>query len=249
MQEEAQTKENISLEVDKRLSWNYPFAASTLIPAKISVTELKRRFEKNLWDEDSSITDVRSSHNLSVMKKPLFMEGIRGLSAAEKGTILHFVMQQLKFEQQDLELQLQTIVQKDLITQQQADSVDLNRIRAFLQSALGKRLTQASNVRREVRFNLEIPCHEVFKEQQWAGQDGSEALILQGVIDCFFEEEDGLVLIDYKTDQLSADRTEEVRRRYRLQIDYYTLALEKLTGKRVKEKYIYFFSSEEAEAY
>jgi len=94
-------------------------------------------------------------------------------------------------------------------------------------------------------FYIEIPStdiiealpKEIYKE---------EMIRVQGVIDCFIEEEDGIVLIDYKTDYVTDENKLEVIKRYETQIHYYTLALEAIMGKKVKEKYLYLFFSEEA---
>ena len=68
-----------------------------------------------------------------------------------------------------------------------------------------------------------------------------EKIRLQGIIDCFFEEEDGIVLLDYKTDYVEEGNEDEIIERYRSQLKYYKDALEKITGKRVKESYLYLF--------
>ena len=69
---------------------------------------------------------------------------------------------------------------------------------------------------------------------------------IQGVIDCFLDEDDGIILIDYKTDYVDRENREKVINRYATQIYYYTMALEKITGKKVKEKYLYLFYIDEA---
>ena len=69
-----------------------------------------------------------------------------------------------------------------------------------------------------------------------------ECLLVQGIIDVYFEEEDGLVLLDYKTDKVSCEQ--ELIDKYRVQLEYYAQALERLTGKDVKEKLIYSFALE-----
>jgi ATP-dependent helicase/nuclease subunit A len=96
------------------------------------------------------------------------------------------------------------------------------------------------NLNREVPFNIEIPCRELYPEMDDESFE-SETILLQGVIDCYFEEPDGIVMVDYKTDYVASGRIEEIKERYRIQIQYYTRALETLTGKNVKEKYIYLF--------
>ena len=89
-------------------------------------------------------------------------------------------------------------------------------------------------------FNIQIKCSEIYSEL--AGElYGDETMLLQGVIDCWFETDDGIVLLDYKTDYVPEGGEEVIRKRYGVQIEYYTRALEKITGKKVSEKYLYLF--------
>ncbi|KJS01591.1 MAG: ATP-dependent helicase [Peptococcaceae bacterium BRH_c4a] len=223
-------------EIAGRLSWEYQYEKASKVPAKVSVTELKRRFDAELLGE----TGAFSGYLPALVKKPLFLEEKKGLSAAEAGTVLHFVMQRLNYKQVDMEAQIEEMVAKDLLTEQQAKSVDVDKIRRFLESPLGSRLLASESVNREVPFNMEIPCHELYPDMRGEAYQG-ETLLLQGVIDCYFEEPDGIVLLDYKTDYAPVGKVETIRERYRLQISYYARALEMLTGKKVREKYIYLF--------
>lgn len=234
--ETAGEADDIPEEIVRRLSWEYPYQKTSKVPAKVSVTELKRRFDAEVLDE----TGAFSNHLPPLVRKPLFLEEKRGLSAAEAGTVLHLVMQRLNYKQDDIKAQIDEMVAKDLLTEQQAQSVDPDKIKRFLESPLGIRLLASESVSREVPFNMEIPCHELYPDMQEEAYQG-ETLLLQGVIDCYFEEPDGIVLLDYKTDYAPADRVETIRERYRLQISYYARALEMLTGKKVKERYIYLF--------
>ena len=70
-----------------------------------------------------------------------------------------------------------------------------------------------------------------------------EIVLIQGIIDVWFEEEDGLVLLDYKTDKVRTG--DELIRKYKVQLDYYQEALEKITNKKVKERLIYSFTLNE----
>lgn len=225
--------------VKKQLEWNYPFAKVNRVPAKVTVTELKRRFEDEL--ADASHIPIRVPQ---LVKKPLFLEEEKGLSAAEKGTILHFVMQHLDLSDSDLQRQLDTMVKKDLLTEQQAKTVSLEKISHFLESDMGRRMRSASKLYREIPFNLEIPCHAIFPEMAEENYR-NETLLLQGIIDCYFEEQDGLVLLDYKTDSVTPGSVDEIIGKYRIQLDYYTRTLERVTGKKVKERYLYLFSIEQ----
>ncbi len=225
-----------SEEISKRLDWNYAYAKASRIPAKISVTELKRRFNAEFSEEVGQYPDYLPA----LVKKPMFMEEKKGLSAAEAGTVLHFVMQHLDFGRSDVERQIEEMVEKDLLTVQQAKSVNVDSITEFLKSPLGKRIAASGRVNREVPFNIEIPCSELYDDLKDDVCRG-ETLLLQGIIDCYFEEPDGIVLVDYKTDYVPEGKLEVIRERYGVQILYYARALEMLTGKRVKEKYIYLF--------
>jgi len=226
-------------EIEKRLNWQYPLAGVSKLPAKVTVTELKRRFDLR----PEGIEEI-PEYILPLVKKPLFLQEKKGLNAAEIGTVIHFVMQHLDFCNPNLEIQIQQMVEKDLLTEQQAEYVNLEKIRVFVNSSLGKRIRAAVRVQREVPFNMEITCQEVFPDKQELScpeEELEEKLLLQGIIDCYFEEEDGLVLIDYKTDYVAEGAEANLKEKYKTQIAYYTRALEKLTGKPVKEKYIYLF--------
>ncbi|NBJ14580.1 MAG: AAA family ATPase [Dehalobacter sp. 4CP] len=234
-------RRDVKKEIARRLGWEYTFTASTRIPPKVSVTELKRRLEAELSEETGLGLANGSASLPQLIKKPLFLEEKKGLNAAEVGTILHFVMQHLDVQRNDIPNQIQEMVKKELLTEQQAESVDPEKIMFFLESPLGCRMKASGSVNREVRFNIEIPCREVFSDMA-AGVCGQEVVLLQGIIDCYFEEEDGIVLVDYKTDQIPEGGSRIILERYRQQILYYARALEMLTGKKVKEKYFYLFS-------
>ncbi len=230
---------DIYKEIERRLSWKYPYVKTSKVPAKVSVTELKRRFNTQI-SEDSV-----PSYLPTLVSKPLFLEEKKGLSAAEKGTILHFIMQHLDFSriaphETEMKAQIEAMIAKDLITRQQAQSVDIQKINQLFSSELGKRMLASGSINREVPFNMEIPCCELYQDMD-AKDCQDETVLLQGVIDCFFEEPDGIVLVDYKTDYVPDGKEESIKERYRLQIQYYSRALEMLTGKKVKEKYIYLF--------
>lgn len=231
-------------DIARRLKWNYTYLKSSKVPAKVSVTELKRRFDMELSEEVGAFPEY-----LPVMvKKPAFLEEKKGLSAAEAGTVLHFVMQHLDYRREDIEGQIEEMVAKALLTEQQAKCVDVGKIQRFLASPLGQRMLASDRISREVPFNMEIPCHELYKDMEDEAC-GGETLLLQGVIDCFFEEPGGIVLLDYKTDYAPVDKVDTLRERYRYQIGCYARALEMLTGKKVKHKYIYLFWSGEVLEY
>ena len=246
----------------KKLEWKYPFRTLSAVPAKLSVTELKRRFA------NEEQTESASPFMQPIVARPPFMEAAKGLSAARKGTVMHFVMQHVDLERlattirnavnkadeaaaaviaavdyalgAELKAQLASMVVHEQLTAPEAEVVNIAAIGAFFRTSLGKRMLSSSSIQRETAFNIEIKCTEIYKELP-EELYGNETMLLQGVIDCWFEAEDGLVLLDYKTDYVPAGRADLIRERYKVQLDYYTRALERITGKKVTQKYLYLF--------
>jgi len=195
-------------EIDRRLGWEYKYIDAAFIPAKLSVTELKRRFNAQSLEESASMPYFTAK----LIKKPMFLEEKKGLSAAEKGTIMHFIMQHLdlaeiKINTENNEADFRKIIDNqvkrmtaiDLLTEKQVESIDLGMIERFFKSELGKRMLTAKSVNREIPFNIAIPFRELYPIENKKYME-EETVLLQGVIDCFFEEDDGVVLIDFKTD-------------------------------------------------
>jgi len=230
-----------SEEIRRRLEWEYPYRKSSMIPAKISVTELKRKFGSTLEDEYSSNIFLPS-----MAKKPQFLERTKGLTAAEKGTIMHLVMEKISFDKvptpEDIRVLIDNMVAQEYMTPVEASSVDVAKVLEFFKSPIGKRAISSGTAKREVPFYMEIESCEVYRDLPKEEYEG-EKILLQGIIDCYFEEPDGLVLLDYKTDYVDDYNISELKKKYEVQIEYYAMALERMTGKAVKEKYIYLFSN------
>jgi ATP-dependent helicase/nuclease subunit A len=206
------------------------------LPVKITVSELKRRFESSLSEESSNM------YLPPLIQKPRFLEESKTMSAAEKGTIMHFVMQHINIKasstKEEIQDQLELMLQNEQLTAEQAKTIDTNKILKLINSPLGKRML-AVTIQREVPFNMEISCTDIYKDLD-ADKYRQHMIMLQGVIDCYFEDEKGLVLVDYKTDYVN-NNEKLIKERYGVQIDCYTKALEKITGKKVVERYIYLF--------
>ncbi len=236
------------------LQWQYPYRKLSAIPVKISVTELKRRF---LQEEqmESAIPYIPP-----MVARPLFMEAATGLSAAAKGTIMHFVMQNLdlvrlaKVQKQmaeeygrsadafidEIREQIASMKADEKLTEAEAQTVCPEAVAKFFETSVGQRMLASGDIHREMTFNIEIKCTEIYGELAGDLFD-SETMLLQGVIDCWFESEGSIVLLDYKTDHVPEGGEDVIRKRYEVQIGYYVRALEKTTGKRVAEKYLYLF--------
>lgn len=224
-------------EIDRRLSWKYKYSTSMKLPSSVSVSELKRQY---VDEEEYS----RKIFPPALKKRPAFLEERKGLTPAEKGTAMHKVMQSLDyslgFGEQIIKDQINKMIFNELLTEKQAEVINIKRIIRFFKSDLGKRMLASTELNREVPFVIRISAAEAYKDLP-ADQYKDENIMLQGAIDCYFEEEDGLVLVDYKTDYVTDDNVADVINKYASQLKYYSLALNKITGKIVKEKYLYLF--------
>jgi len=212
-------KENVFFEYDDRLS---------KLPSKLAVSEISK-------EDESPIEKT------IVLKKPSFYS--KKLSGAEKGSAMHIFMQYADFENalQNPELELKRLVNKGYLSKKQGEAVDLQKIKNFFSSGLYERIKNSSNVYRERKFLMKISDLDLNDElhEKYAGTDG----MIQGIADCIFEEDDGMVLIDYKTDY--ANQKSELSEKYFRQLELYKYALDKLYTKKIKEIRIYSFHFDE----
>lgn len=231
--------------IHERLSYKYEFQEAVHLPTVMTVTEIKRRASEENLNMDLS----RDAYVPKIKKRPSFMEEAKGLTGAERGTAVHNSMQVIDFNEVDtvenIKNQLYTMVDKELLTQDQMEAVDPDKIKKFFDSSLGQRLLKAvPNVYREVKFAYELKCTDVFKyleNLEYGGRYNDETIKLQGIIDLYFDEGDDIILVDYKTDRVTEDTVDEIVERYRVQLDYYGRAIEQITKKKVKGKYLYLF--------
>lgn len=219
-------------EIERRFSWNYPFEDSIKIPSKLAVSDIKKANSKEIEN---------ANYNIPVLvKTPRFLEGIKAYTSAEKGTIIHFVMQHLKFSHtmdiKDIESQINSLVFKDLLTDEEARVVDTKQIFNFFKSSIGQRMLNAKHVFREVPFVYKKKARSVIDNL-----DSRESIYIQGIVDCYFIEDGEIVLVDYKTDYV-LDDPKLLIDRYKPQLSMYKEAIENITKKNVKETFIYSFN-------
>ena len=230
-------------QINKILSYKYPLKASTTLKSNISVSDLKR---KNV-EENYSIEEI---YREKPTVTPRFIKQKKGLTPAEKGTAVHFVMKKIDFTKvsspKEIEEQLQELFENEFLLKEELNANNPYKIFNFFKSNLGKKILKANEmgkkVYREIPFYTEISSLEVDKTIDNKYKD--EKVRLQGIIDCFFEHDDEFILLDYKTDYVSLGNEEELKEKYKRQLDYYSEAVFKITGKKVKQRYLYSFSLE-----
>ena len=217
----------------------YQYERGQKIAGKLSVSELKKRSQE---PEETDAKQLYAPEEEEII--PGFYRTDVQVKGAARGTLYHTFMENLDFsKKEELRMQLEELVNCGKMSRDEASAVRLSDIRRFLKTKTGKGMEQAARagkLHREQPFVLGVPAETIQKE--WSGD---ETVLVQGIIDAWFEDEDGaVVLVDYKTDHI-ADR-EKLAERYRGQLSYYAQALEQLTGRTVKTQVIYsFFLSKE----
>lgn len=233
--------------VDNRLSYQYPFDEAAHSRAKQSVTEIKR--QREIKDEYSA-TQLVQPFKTPIVKKPLFMQKEKTLSAAEKGTAMHTVMQHIPFRQkmqrdEILEF-IESLVEREILRRQEADSIDVKAIEKFFDTEIALKMLQAEKLYREVPFSITLPASEVYANWQ---SDTNEQVLVQGVFDAVIPSGNGWIILDYKTDFIQQDEVtdtiiQKLITRYKVQLTLYRHALETIWKSPVEETYLYFFNKQ-----
>ena len=285
-------------EIIDRFNYTYPYSDATRRTAKISVSELKRRFQERELEAGTIDTlnepiitvdtgakravsdailgqaiklDQKSSVNVEAKninaaglpiteasdvtvssdelansvfgRKPQALQSEEDvLTGAQWGTLMHEAMQWLplaQYTQASLTKELDALVTKGTFTEEERNLLSDTSLYKFFSSDLGKRLINAKRIERELPFSMLFEGKRVYDTLE----DG-ENLFLQGIIDTAFEEDGEWVLVDYKTDRVKSG--EDLIKRYKIQMDLYKEALQRLTGMPVKACYIYSFRLHDA---
>lgn len=174
---------------------------------------------------------------------PLFIQGsFHKLTAAERGTAYHAVMEHLDFKKASASIDviketIRSLADKKIITEQMADAVDPAKIAAFFKTEIGRRAAEAAELSKESPFVMKYDYK------------GAEVMV-QGTIDCWFEEAGDLILLDYKSNYIDPNDKEgsyeHMKELYMPQLALYKAALEKMSGRKVKEADLYLFSSDDS---
>ncbi|MBN2899059.1 MAG: PD-(D/E)XK nuclease family protein, partial [Clostridia bacterium] len=193
------------------------------LPAKISVSSMKRLIKAEAYHYQQALPPL--------VEKPKFMQDNQQLAPEERGTRIHHILRHIDYRAsstyEGLMTAIDTLEARGIVSKEGLQEEDYRKIGDFLKSSLGERIVRASDVKREAPF--------VFKKKI----DDTEVLV-QGIIDLYFNEGDDIVLVDFKTDHISIDQVESRSRQYLQQLDMYAEAIERITGKCVSQRYLYF---------
>lgn len=220
------------------LTWRYPYGAASEMPSKLTATQLKGRV---LDQEAAEETPKPRERRPEPIQRPDFIAREKGLTATERGTALHLAMQYLPLEgdhsPEGIRQELDRLAAGGFLTHLQREAVDPAVPAAFFASNLGKRLLASPEIHREFKFSLLAPASDY-----GPGLEGEEVL-LQGVIDCWFAEGDGLTVLDFKSDRIRPGGEGARAEEYRPQLEAYSRALERVTGRKVFRRVLWFFAT------
>jgi len=225
--------------ISENFSWKYENLQYTFMPAKISISEIKRNYfsQMKIIAEGLDNSPAFAEPTFDV---PDFIDKDKKLNAAEKGTAMHTVMEHLNIREikskEDIVNLVKTLLEGNLLNQKQAASVNIDKIFSFVISDLGKRMKNALELEKEVPFVLEIDAANSYLPNVKEG-----TLMVHGIIDCYFVEDDRIILVDYKSDYVGKANLEEVKERYKIQLDIYKQALESSLGLEVGQVLLYLF--------
>ena len=261
-------------EIVQRFAFTYPNPVAAKTTAKISVSELKRRFAErdaeavsatdvsmqqkpviscNITEDttgenailDTSIPTINETELADSVfgRKPLAIAAAdEVVTGAQWGTLMHEAMQWLpvkKYTQKSMTDMLDSLQAEGKFSDEERSLLSDRSLYGFFNSDLGQRLIASKRVERELPFSMLFDGNRVYPDVE-----NGERLFLQGIIDTAFVEDDQWVLVDYKTDRVKSG--DELIRRYKIQMDLYKEALERLTNMPVKASYIYSFRLHEA---
>lgn len=226
------------------LEWKYDYIVDTTLPTKSSVTKIKQekiKLEEMLKGIESEEVEYKKSYT------PKFMQEDKKISSAEKGTLVHLCIQRLDerkdYELKDIQNMILNLVEKEIITQNEADAIDVNLIYQYTKSQLFEELRKAKEVHKEQPFYINIPAKDVVSE----AENSKKNILVQGIIDLYYiDKNDNLVLIDFKTDYISNEPNakEKILDKYKVQLEIYKTALEQALNRKTSKTALCLVKSE-----
>ena len=219
-------------QIHKAMSFDYPFSKAVIAPSKQTATQLKGR------SKDSEVAD---NTELSVpnrnWRKPTFVND--AISAVDRGNVMHTIMQHIQLDKcadkEQISQEIKRIVEQGYISPKEECAINISQINSFFCSDIGIALRNAKNVLREFKFSILMDADDL-------PDDVDDRILLQGVIDCAMITDEGISIVDFKTDRVTDETVGTVSQKYRPQIEVYANALSRIYRMPVKSAQLYFFN-------
>lgn len=230
--------ETFEKRLNEQFSYEYPYSEAGQIKLKYSVSELKKR----AYDEETAESEQLIEEKETVPLVPEFLQEAQKVTGAPRGTAYHKIMELLDFsgtyDSEGIRTFIENAQKEGYMTSEMAQSINPKDIFRFWNTDTAERMKAAAQEKKlfkEQPFVFGIDASEMYPDL-----DLDEQILIQGIIDAYFEEDGELVVLDYKTDRVSSEQ--ELVDRYKEQLDLYERALEQITGKKVRDKLIYSFT-------
>ena len=230
MEEEEPEQE---LPVSFTLPGVYEHVAATTMPSKLTATQQKGRVKDQEAAEDTK--------EPAVIHRSWRMPSFRDATKQGKtvGSAIHALLQYLHYEActgvAAVEQEIQRLITENYISKEQGDLADATQIAKFFESELGQKLRASQHVLREFKFSI------LDDAGKYAAGLSGEQVLLQGVVDCALVEDDGITIVDFKTDRVTDETVGKTALGYQPQVEIYADALSRIYGLPIKEKMLYFF--------
>lgn len=237
--------ETVKSIIENQKSYHYPYERETGFAIKVSVSDIKHK-AAILQEDEPVIAEWVQTERPEYVPRFMKSESMEATGGAARGTLYHTLMQYIEIENvntvEDVHRQIEILVKKGIMPQDVIDKhiISESKIVDFCDSEVARRMIaskERNGLFKEQPFVMGISADSVYKDVI-----SDETVLVQGIIDVFFEEEDGMVLLDYKTDRLNVGEEKRLIDRYSAQMDCYRQAIEKNSAKPVKEVILYSFS-------
>ena len=235
--------------IKEKLEFKYKYENSTKTITKTSVSNIKK-----LKQESQTITTNNKANNIEdndkegkeennglEFLKPEFLKDSKEekITPAKKGTLIHRTIQQLdekkEYTYEDIKNMIEEMKSKNIFTEKEAESIDIDKILQYTKSEIWKELKEAKKVYKEKPFYINIPAKEIDIDN-----NSDDNILVQGIIDLYYiTKDDKLVLVDYKTDYIKKGEEQKLIERYKVQMELYEKALTKALNRKVEKKIIY----------
>ena len=264
--ENRKRNDKLYKKIKQTLEYKYPYIELSKIPTKASVSKLKEKLQDESTEiqnrelvelEDLLVANKIERVNIETIEKainnknekqnkfpkPKFLNSQeKELTGAQKGTLIHLCMQKLDnkrdYTMQDIKELIEHLKSTNQITETEEESINIKKIYNFTQTEIWQRMKKAKALYKEKAFYINIPIKEIYKDLPNNNID--EDILVQGIIDLYFiDENNKLVLLDYKTDYVEQGKEELLIKKYEKQLELYKQALEDALNRKVDEIYIY----------
>ena len=253
MLNENSNKKDIN-QIKEQIEYEYPDKLAIDIPTKSSVTKIKQMKQKQLGvdfesldNEEFTETNDKTGENNDntdkanvTFEKPKFLQDEKEtkITSAQKGILTHLCLQKLNpkedYDLEKIKSLIQNLEMNKIITEKEKQAINPNKILQFTKSEIWKQLKNAKEYYQEKPFYINVLASQIYDE------DIKENILVQGIIDLYFVNENGqIVLVDYKTDYVESGKEFELVEKYKSQLNLYKQALESALGTKVEKVYIY----------